>query len=78
MTGIARKTGGDTIRAEDPASAFQQAIRRIRTRYSLYYPMPESKPKTKRLIRVELAPETAKQYPKARLRARSGYIVPSS
>jgi len=76
MKGIAQKTGGDAVRAEDPASAFRDAMRRIRTRYSLYYPLPQAKPGTKRLIRVELSPQAAKQYPKARVRARTGYIVP--
>ena len=76
MKGIAQKTGGDAVRAEDPGPAFRDALRRIRTRYSLYYPLPEAKPGAKRLIRVELAAETAKRYPKAKVRARTGYIAP--
>jgi hypothetical protein len=78
MKGIAAKTGGDTVRASDPGTAFQEAMRRIRTRYSLYYPMPQGKPGAKRLIRVELTAEAAKRYPKTKLRSRTGYIVPEN
>jgi Ca-activated chloride channel homolog len=77
MKGIAQKTGGDAIRAEDPGMAFREAMRRIRTRYSLYYVLPEDKPGKRRTIRVELAGDAAKEQPKARVRARTGYIVPA-
>jgi VWFA-related protein len=76
MTAIAQKTGGDAMRAEDPASAFEKAIRRIRTRYSLYYAMPAGKPGSKRTIRVELSRDAAKRNPSSKIRARTGYIVP--
>ena len=75
MKGIAAKTGGDAVRASDPASAFQEVMRRIRTRYALYYKMPEAKPGTSRKIRVELSPEAARLHPNARLRARTGYVA---
>jgi hypothetical protein len=51
-------------------------MRRIRTRYSLYYALPEAKPGTTRAIRVELARDAAQRFPKSRLRARTGYVVP--
>ena len=76
MKGIAEKTGGDAITAKDPATAFQESMRRIRSRYSLYYAQPEGKPGTMRSIHVELAGDAAKQHPKARVRARTGYLVP--
>jgi hypothetical protein len=78
MKGIAEKTGGDAITSEDAATAFQESMRRIRTRYSLYYEQPEAKPGSRRSIRVELAGERAKLQPKARVRARRGYIVPKA
>jgi hypothetical protein len=76
MKGIAEKTGGDALTANEPGSAFQEAMRRIRTRYSLYYAQPEAKPGTTRAIRVELTREAAQRFPKSRLRARTGYMVP--
>ncbi len=75
--GIAEKTGGDMIPAGDPGNSFQEAMRRIRSRYSLYYALPESKPGEARTIRVELTPEALKGLPKARVRARTGYVVPA-
>jgi VWFA-related protein len=76
MKGIATKTGGDSIDGDDPGSAFQEAMHRIRARYSLYYAQPAGKPGSNRTIRVELSHEAAARYPKARIRARTGYIVP--
>ena len=78
MKGIAQKTGGDAIRADDPESAFQDAIHRIRSRYSLYYALPQAKPGANRTVRVELASEAAKRFPKSRIRSRTGYIVPKA
>jgi VWFA-related protein len=76
MKGIAEKTGGDALTANEPGTAFEEAMRRIRTRYSLYYALPEAKPGATRAIRVELAAAAAQRYPKSRVRARSGYVVP--
>jgi VWFA-related protein len=76
MKGIAEKTGGDSLTANEPGTAFEEAMRRIRTRYSLYYALPEAKPGATRSIRVELTPAAAQRSPKSRVRARSGYVVP--
>src|SRR5580658_1813775 len=76
MKGIAEKTGGDSLTANEPGSAFAEAMRRIRTRYSLYYALPEAKPGATRTIRVELTAAAAQRSPKSRVRARSGYVVP--
>jgi len=77
MRGIAAKTGGDAVRSGGEAGeAFREAMHRIRTRYSLYYAQPASKPGMKRLVHVELSADSAKRYPKAQIRARTGYMVP--
>jgi VWFA-related protein len=78
MRGIARKTGGDTIGTSEPAAAFQDAIHRIRCRYSLYYAQPEGKPGSVRSMHVELTGNAATEHPKARIRARTGYVVPKN
>lgn len=78
MKGIAQKTGGDTVHSNDPGTAFQDAMHRIRTRYGLYYALPQAKPGTSRTVHVELTPAAAKRYPKSRVRARTGYIVPAA
>ena len=76
MKGIAEKTGGDAINGSVPGTAFQESMRRIRSRYSLYYAPPEGKPGSMRTIHVQLTGEAATQHPKARVRARTGYVVP--
>jgi VWFA-related protein len=76
MKGIAEKTGGDTIESGSPGAAFADMLHRIRTRYSLYYRMPQTKSGQARTIKVELASDAAKRFPDARIRARHGYIAP--
>jgi hypothetical protein len=76
MKGVADKTGGDAIRSGDAGAAFQDMMRRIRSRYSLYYRMPEGKAGQPRTIRVELSADAGARFPKAHVRARRGYIVP--
>lgn len=77
MKGIARKTGGDAVHSDDPGTAFKDAMHRIRSRYGLYYALPQAKAGAARSVHVELSPEGAKRFPKSRVRARTGYIVPS-
>lgn len=76
VKGITEKSGGDFIHAGDAGTAFQDSMRRIRCRYSLYYPMPAGKPGARRSVKVELSHDAARRYPKAHLRARTGYVTP--
>jgi hypothetical protein len=78
MGGIADDTGGDDVRFQDAAEGLREMVRRLRLRYSLAYAMPSGKPGEQREIRVRLEPGIAKRYPKAELRARSGYFVPAA
>ena len=77
MKGIARKTGGDAIGADAPGPAFADMMHRIRTRYSLYYRMPNAKSSQTRTIKVELSAAAQKRYPQNHIHARHGYIVPN-
>jgi VWFA-related protein len=77
VKGMAEKTGGDFIHAGDAGADFQESMRRIRNRYSIYYAMPEAKPQSHRVLHVELSAEAAKRNPKARVRARTGYVTPA-
>lgn len=76
MTGIAQKTGGDAIHSAEPGTAFRDMMHRMRSRYSIYYAMPQGKAGTARGIRVELTAAAAKRFPKAHVLSRHGYIVP--
>jgi VWFA-related protein len=44
MTGVAEKTGGETLTSDNPGPAFREMLHSIRHRYSLYYVMPRGKP----------------------------------
>ena len=76
MIGVAQKTGGDTVKANDPGEAFREMMRRIRQRYSIYYAMPQGKPGEERKVRVDLSAEALGRNPGGRVRARKGYIMP--
>ena len=65
MKGIADKTGGDAIKSDDPGRAFQDMMHRIRSRYSLYYPLPADKRGKPHTLRVELTGDAQKANPKA-------------
>ncbi len=73
---LARETGGEVIEAKNAGRAFRDLMEGIRTRYSLHFRAPEVASGSFRPIRVELTPEARRRYPKAEIRARSGYYVP--
>lgn len=76
--GAATDTGGEMIDATDRAGEkFQLLVTRLRARYLLHYLMPEGRPGQEREIRVELTPAAALRHAGARVRARTGYIVPT-
>lgn len=75
---IVEKTGGETIKANNAGDDFQQMMRRIRRRYTLYYTMPSGKPGEHHEIRVDLSDDAKKRVPGARVRARKGYLLPAS
>ncbi|HYL36569.1 MAG TPA: hypothetical protein VEV17_11705 [Bryobacteraceae bacterium] len=77
MQGVAEKTGGDTIKADDPGEAFREMLQRIRRGYSLYYSLPAGKPGEQRTVKVELTAEALGRFPNARVRARKGYLMPA-
>jgi VWFA-related protein len=74
----ADRTGGDILKTNDAAEGLREMMHRLRTRYSLYYAVPQGKAGEERKIRVQLAPDVAKRYPRAVVRARTGYVVPES
>jgi VWFA-related protein len=75
--GVAEKTGGEMIDAGDrTADEFRTLVDRLRRRYLLYYAMPKGRPGEEREIEVELSDDAARGHAGARVRARTGYIVP--
>ena len=70
---IAQKTGGAALHSDEPGAALSQMMHRIRSRYSLYYRMPDGTPGSFRTIRVELASGAVARFPGAHVSARRGY-----
>ncbi len=72
---IVEQSGGDWILTLDAGAGLGEMIARLRSRYSLYYPLPDAKPGGERKIKVELAPQAARRYKNAVVRARAGYVA---
>lgn len=75
IEGIADRTGGDLIYSDELSTSFPEAIRRLRSRYSLYYRLPPAAAGRDRSVRVELSVEAAQRFPGAQIRARKRYMV---
>ena len=73
---IAGMTGGATVVAGDPGPSFQQALRLLRRRYTLWYAAPGGLSGSERHTEVRLSADAAKRLPGAHVRARTGYLVP--
>ncbi len=75
---IAKATGGDIVVDEKGTleKTLPDLLRRIRSTYSMWYRVPESKSGELRHITVELNDEAKKKYPNAEIKAREGYIAP--
>jgi hypothetical protein len=73
---VAGQTGGDIVNSADAPEGLRESIHRLRSRYSIYYALPTAKPGEERKIRLQLTGEAAKRYPRATIRARTGYVVP--
>jgi VWFA-related protein len=70
----AEQTGGDVLKTDDAAEGLREMMHRLRIRYSLYYALPQARSGEERKIHAQLAPDSAKRYPRAAVRA--GYAVP--
>jgi Ca-activated chloride channel homolog len=75
---IAKATGGDVVVDEKGTleKSLPDLLARIRSTYSMWYRVPESKSGELRHITVELNDEAKKKYPNAEIKAREGYIAP--
>lgn len=71
---LARETGGAVLKAQDAGRSFQEVLDRLRTRYSLHYRPPAAPAGSARTIKVELSAAARSRYPKAEVRARTGYL----
>lgn len=71
---LAEATGGEAIRADQPELTFREMVERIRARYTLAYPEPQSTPGRFRHVRVTLTPDALSRFPGAEVHAREGYF----
>ena len=71
----ASETGGEVVKAQQPAAALRRIIEGATTRYSLQFPAP-SDASGFRKLRIELSGAAQARYPGATVQSRSGYEVP--
>ena len=73
----AERTGGKAVEFDDVSEGIRDAIRRLRSRYILYYARPSGKPGEERSIRVELAGPAGNLHKKAVIRSLDGHVMPT-
>ncbi len=77
LGGLIQQTGGSAVTTDEPGTALEDMLRRLRSRYTLYYAMPAgARPGRTRKLEVKLRGAAAAKYPDARIRARGGYVAP--
>jgi hypothetical protein len=76
MLGVAAKTGGETVNADDPGHAFREMLHRMRIRYSIYYQMPAGRVGSSREVMLQLSARAKAKYPTGQVLARKGYLIP--
>jgi VWFA-related protein len=74
---LAEESGGEAIRVERADRAFPEMVERLRNRYGLHYRAPATAAGVFRRVEVRLTPQALKRFPKAKVRARSGYYTSS-
>lgn len=75
---IAEKTGCEMVLSDSPEEGFVEMIRRLRSRYVLYYPLPKTSGGERRDVEVELSRDARQRIGSARVFARKGYIAPDN
>jgi VWFA-related protein len=70
-------TGGELLRSDDAGARFRELLDRIRLRYSLLLKPAPAPPRSFRRLTVDLSPGARRRFPRAELRARAGYFIPS-
>jgi VWFA-related protein len=70
---LVEQTGGDIIRSNDLGASFPEMMHRIRSRYTLYYKLPDAKVGSLRQVDVQLSAQGAQRFPGARVVARHAY-----
>jgi hypothetical protein len=78
ILGVAAKTGGETVNADDPGHAFREMLHRMRMRYSIYYMMPSGRAGSSREVSVQLSGRAKAKYPSGYVLARKGYLIPKA
>lgn len=69
---LVEQSGGDLIRSDDLTTAFPEMMHRIRSRYTIYYRLPESEVGSLRRIDVQLSNRAREHFPGARILTRRG------
>jgi VWFA-related protein len=72
---LAQKTSGEVMRFDDSPRILAEMLTRIRSRYTLYYPPPDS-PAKERKVSATLSPSGKARFPGATAHGRRQYLVP--
>lgn len=70
---LVEQTGGDIIRSDDLSVSFPEMMHRIRSRYTLYYKLPDGQVGSMRKIDMQLSAQGYQRFPGAHVVARHAY-----
>ena len=77
LGGLIQQTGGSAVTTDEPGEALEEMLRRLRSRYTLYYAMPQgARAGQARKVQVRLKGAAAARHAGAVIRARGGYVAP--
>jgi len=72
---LAAESGGELLRADNAGRRFEEILSHLRQRYSLGIRASSAPRGTYRRLNVTLSDEARRRFPKAEIRARSGYFA---
>jgi VWFA-related protein len=75
---IVDDTGCEMVNTTSPETDFPALMKRLRSRYALFYALPLARAGEERTVEVKLAREAKRRVGDARVLARKGYVVPPS
>ena len=75
---IADESGCEIFNTSSPETDFPALMKRIRSRYAIYYALPSAVAGEERRVEVKLTRASRRQFGEARVLAKKGYVVPST
>ncbi len=74
---IVEESGCEMVNTGSPEADFPALMKKVRSRYAVYYALPPGRPGEERRVEVNLSKATRKRIGEFRVLARKGYVAPA-